>query len=55
MWLSENAPDNPLEFRYVIIDDDTDFLPEQQPHLIITDPIIGLTAKDAEKAKAILL
>lgn len=55
MWLSENAPDNPLELRYVIIDDDTDFLPEQQPHLIITDPIIGLTSKDAEKAKAILL
>lgn len=54
-WLNTNASNNPSEYQYVIIDDGFEFMPEQEPHLVLTDPTIGLTAKDAEKAQAILL
>lgn len=54
-WLYSNTPDNPEEFRYIIIDDGVDFLPEQSPYLVKIDPSVGLTVTDAEKAKAMLL
>ena len=54
-WLYSNTPDNPEEFRYIIIDDGVDFLPEQSPYLVKIDPSVGLTVTDAEKAKALLL
>ena len=50
-WLEENAPQG---CRYVIFDDVPDFLPEQMPYHICTDPRIGLTPADALKAIAIL-
>lgn len=39
---------------YVIIDDDSDFLPDQLPHLIRTDPKVGLTDEDANRAISII-
>lgn len=53
-WLASNAPDDPLGYRYTIIDDGVDFLPEQADNLVTTNPEVGLTANDAEKAKALL-
>ena len=50
-WLEENAPQG---CRYVIFDDVPDFLPEQMPYHICTDPRIGITPADALKAIAIL-
>ena len=54
-WLAANAPDNPMEYCYVIIDDGFDYMPEQEPYLVTTDPVVGLTPEDAEKAKDLLL
>ena len=53
-WLTQNAPDDEDEYRYVIIDDSPFFLPEQLPHLIKTTSDVGLKRDDAEKAIAIL-
>lgn len=39
---------------YVILDDDTDFLPEQLPFFVNTDGRIGLSEGDATKAIEIL-
>ena len=36
--------------RYVIIDDGCDFLPEQIPFCVFTDPDVGITDEDAQKA-----
>ena len=54
-WLYAHTSGNPEECRYVIIDDEDVFLPEQSPYVVTTDPIVGLTAEDAEKAKTLLL
>jgi hypothetical protein len=40
--------------RYVILDDDSDMLPEQQANFVRTDERHGLTDADAERAIAIL-
>lgn len=40
--------------HYVILDDDSDMLEKQLPHLVHTDTNVGLTCKDAEKAIDIL-
>ncbi len=50
-WLAENEPD---ACNYVILDDMPDFLPEQNEHVILTNPVIGLTAENANKAIRIL-
>ena len=48
-WLERNdRPD------YVIIDDLNDFSPAQRDHYVETNPIIGITEADAEKAIEIL-
>lgn len=39
---------------YVILDDDTDFTPEQMLHLVNTDEKLGLTGEDVKKALEIL-
>ena len=50
-WQEQNkATDCP----YVIIDDISDFYPEQCPHYIETDPHVGITEEDASKAIEIL-
>lgn len=36
--------------RYVIIDDGCDFLPEQIPFCVFTDPDVGITDEDVQKA-----
>jgi hypothetical protein len=53
-WLSQNAPDDPNEYRYVIIDDSQFILPEQMPYLVKTSSEVGITKEDAEKAIATL-
>jgi hypothetical protein len=40
--------------RYVILDDDSDFLYWQRDNLIITDPYCGLTPRDVFKARRVL-
>lgn len=40
--------------NYVIIDDFDDFTEQQRSHLVETNPIVGITAKDACKAIDIL-
>ncbi|MBO4599681.1 MAG: hypothetical protein J5641_02975 [Bacteroidales bacterium] len=53
-WLAQNAPENPDDYRFVIIDDSSIFLPEHLPHLVSTSSSVGITPDDAEKAIAIL-
>ena len=53
-WLKENAPKKADGYRYVILDDVPDFLPEQMEHYIQISPVVGITAEDAEKAIKIL-
>lgn len=50
-WLEENDEE---ECKYVIFDDVPDFLPEQEPNLIRTDPRVGITKKNAIEAIRIL-
>ncbi len=42
------------EPAYVILDDLDDFSPEQHPHYVETNPIVGITEADARKAISIL-
>ena len=49
-WLAQNAPEDPEEYRYVIIDDSSIFLPEHLPHLVCTSASVGITEEDADKA-----
>lgn len=50
-WIAEHAPGG---CHYVIFDDMPDFLPEQEEHLIRTDPYVGITAENAAAAIQIL-
>lgn len=54
-WLTDNAPENAEEYRYVIIDDSPYFLPEQMDVLIRTSSKVGITAEDAAHAKELLM
>lgn len=49
-WLA----DNPSVTGYVILDDYPDFLPEQNVFYVETDPEIGLTEQDRDRAIQIL-
>jgi len=42
------------DYRYVILDDDSDFLPEQIPRLVRTNKKYGLTVSDANRAIELL-
>ena len=53
-WLKENAPKKADGYRYVILDDVPDFLPEQEENYIQISPVVGITAGDTEKAIEIL-
>lgn len=48
-WLKNNQVD-----EYLILDDDSDMLPEQSACFIKTDPFYGLTNKDSVQAVSIL-
>ena len=50
-WLSRHKQ---KVSNYVIIDDFDDLLPEQEEHAVITNTLMGITEKDAEKAIIIL-
>lgn len=50
-WLEQNAPKG---CAYVILDDLPDFLPEQEEHLICTDPSVGITMENAIEAISLL-
>ncbi|WP_175224082.1 HAD domain-containing protein, partial [Achromobacter ruhlandii] len=49
-WLNEH----PGVEKFVIIDDDSDMLPEQLSHFIKVDPAIGLTYQNYQDAKQLL-
>lgn len=49
-WLGQN----PGEIRYAILDDMPDFLPEQDPFFVMTDPRTGITPEIALKVIGIL-
>lgn len=51
-WLKTN---NSRECQYVILDDVPEFQSEHESHLVITDPRVGITLEDAERAISILL
>ena len=50
-WMEQNVPQG---CTYVILDDMPDFLPEQEEHLICTDPRVGITIENAMKAIRLL-
>lgn len=51
-WLTMHAEE---DYQYVIIDDGSDFLPEQISHLVQTNPNEGISKSDVETAVNILL
>ena len=50
-WLEDNAID---PYKYAILDDVDDYLPHQSEHLILTDPMTGITEDVAEKVISLL-
>ena len=53
LWMNKESEKNEIE-SYVILDDDSDMLPEQMNNFIHVDSNIGLTYKDVCKAIKIL-
>lgn len=53
-WLRLYTSNNPLSYKYVILDDYNDFLVMQQEHVIITDPYYGITKELVIRALEIL-
>ena len=49
-WLRENAPKKADGYRYVILDDVPDFLPEQMENYIQVDSRIGITEDNVVKS-----
>ena len=45
-WLSANAT---APYKYAILDDEDDYLENQSDHLILTDPMTGITKEVADK------
>ncbi len=50
-WISKNGK---YVSHYVIIDDMDNFLPEQKSHFVKTNPDVGITTEDMERAIIIL-
>lgn len=50
-WLKDNAID---PYKYAILDDEDDYLPHQAEHLILTEPMTGITKDVAEKVISLL-
>ena len=50
-WLSKHGK---LIDKYAILDDENNFLPEQQPHFVQTNPKCGITKEDAKRVIKIL-
>jgi hypothetical protein len=50
-WFRSNAI---VPYKYAILDDEDDYLPHQSAHLILTDPMTGITEDVAEKVISLL-
>lgn len=50
-WLEDNAI---APYKYAILDDEDDYLPHQSEHLILTDPMTGITEDVAENVISLL-
>ena len=50
-WLQDNAT---VPYKYAILDDEDDYLPSQSDHLVITDPMTGITKEVADKVISLL-
>lgn len=53
-WLEREYAEVGVPFNYVILDDDSDFFPEQRPRHVKTNHEVGLTVEDVLLAKALL-
>lgn len=53
-WFRRNRK-KPRECQYVILDDEPGYLIHQQPHLVLTDPAVGLSPENAELAIGLLI
>ena len=53
-WLRLNANEKLNPYTYAIIDDEDDFLSHQLEHIVLTDPIKGITRELANKVISIL-
>lgn len=50
-WLQDNAA---APYKYAILDDEDDYLPSQSDHLVLTDPMTGITKEVADKVISLL-
>ena len=50
-WLQDNAT---VPYKYAILDDEDDYLPSQSNHLVLTDPMTGITKEVADKVISLL-
>lgn len=50
-WLSANAN---APYKYAILDDEDDYLPSQSDHLVLTDPMTGITKEVVDKVISLL-
>ncbi len=50
-WLGSNAT---TPYKYAILDDEDDYLTTQTDHLVLTDPMTGITKEVADKAISLL-
>ena len=53
-WLRINKPNNPFQFKYAIIDDEDDFPSNYKDHVVLTNPVDGITKEVAARAIALL-
>ena len=50
-WLNSNATS---PYKYAILDDEDDYLTTQSDHLVLTDPMTGITKEVADKVISLL-
>lgn len=50
-WLQDNAT---TPYKYAILDDEDDYLETQSDHLVLTDPMTGITKEVADKVISLL-
>jgi len=50
-WLEDNAI---APYKYAILDDEDDYLETQSNHLVLTDPMTGITKEVADKVISLL-
>ena len=54
-WLRLYAPKNSMQYKYVILDDCDDFPSFYQEHVVLTDPLLGITKEVVAKVIEALL